>query len=106
MSGAAPTAAQQEAYLNQIRNQMQAQMMQEIMGKMSEKCVKVGIIKFSVLFSDYYLGLIVSSCLFQLCTGKKGNHLDSTEVSCINNCTERYMETMQVVSQSIASRQA
>ncbi len=44
MSGA-PTLAQQEAYLNQVRNQMQAQMMQEIMGKMQDKCFKVSLIR-------------------------------------------------------------
>lgn len=40
MSGQ-PTAAQQEQYLSKLRQQVQAQMMQEIMTKMTEKCFKV-----------------------------------------------------------------
>lgn len=35
------TPAQQEAYLNKLRQQVQAQMMQEVMTKMTEKCFKV-----------------------------------------------------------------
>jgi hypothetical protein len=36
-----PTPAQQEEYLQKVRQQMQATMMQEVMNKMSEKCFKV-----------------------------------------------------------------
>jgi 23S rRNA maturation mini-RNase III len=36
-----PTYAQQQQVLNEVRQQAQAQMMQEIMTKMSEKCFKV-----------------------------------------------------------------
>ncbi len=35
------TAAQQEEYLRRVREQVQAQTIQEIMGKMTEKCFKV-----------------------------------------------------------------
>mmetsp|Transcript_86849 Transcript_86849/g.169930 ORF Transcript_86849/g.169930 Transcript_86849/m.169930 type:complete len:83 (-) Transcript_86849:14-262(-) len=80
MSGQQPTAAQQEQYLNQVRQQVQQQVMQDIMTKMTEKC-------------------------FKLCTSKKGNGLDSSESHCIVNCMDRYMETMQVVTQSLEARQ-
>jgi len=35
------SAAQQEEYLNKLRQQIQAQTIQEIMQKMNEKCFKV-----------------------------------------------------------------
>lgn len=35
------SAAQQEEYLNRLRQQIQAQTVQEIMNKMTEKCFKV-----------------------------------------------------------------
>jgi len=40
------TQAQQDEYLNKLRQQMQTQMTQEIMSKMSEKCFKVLFISF------------------------------------------------------------
>eukprot|EP01034_Spumella_vulgaris_P019115 gene19115-24428_t len=67
---AAPTRQQQEQYLQQVRLAAQQQMMQSLMTTMTEKCFKV-------------------------CTGKKGDHLDSSEATCIAHCTDRYMETMQ-----------
>ncbi len=36
-----PSAADQEKYLNQVRQQIQSQAIQEMMNKMSEKCFKV-----------------------------------------------------------------
>lgn len=33
--------AQQQEYLNKVREQMQSQFIQEVMNKMSEKCFKV-----------------------------------------------------------------
>jgi hypothetical protein len=41
MSAPPPTPAQQEAYMTQLRQQVQTQMMQELMNKMTEKCFKV-----------------------------------------------------------------
>ena len=38
---AQPTAAQQEAYLQRFRAEMQTQMAQELMNKMTESCFKV-----------------------------------------------------------------
>eukprot|EP01035_Chromulina_nebulosa_P023624 gene23624-30635_t len=74
----AATAAQQQEYLNKLREQMQSQVVQEVMNKMSEKC-------------------------FKLCVTKKsGSHLDSYESTCIVNCMDRYMETVQVVSKTIS----
>ena len=37
----ASSAAQQQEYLNKLREQMQSQVVQEAMNKMSEKCFKV-----------------------------------------------------------------
>ena len=37
----ATSGAQQQEYLNKLREQMQAQVVQEVMTKMSEKCFKV-----------------------------------------------------------------
>jgi import inner membrane translocase subunit TIM13 len=76
MSG---SAAQQEEYLNRLRSQVQMQTLQEMMNKMSEKC-------------------------FTLCAGKRGNHLESSEATCVVNCMDRYMETMHVVSQAVSAR--
>lgn len=40
----------------------------------------------------------------KLCAGKRGNHLDQSEATCIVNCMDRYIETMHVVNQAIAAR--
>jgi len=66
-------------YLNRVRTEIQTQMMQDLMSKITENCFKV-------------------------CTGKRGEHLDSTEKTCLHNCMDRYMETMNVVNQSLVSR--
>jgi hypothetical protein len=50
MSGQ-PTAAQKEQYLQQVRQQVQATVMQEVMTKMTEKCFKV-LPSFSVICSS------------------------------------------------------
>jgi len=47
------TPAQQEAYMNKLRQQVQAQMMQEVMTKMTEKCFKVRSIKHMMSFTIY-----------------------------------------------------
>lgn len=41
----------------------------------------------------------------QVCTGKRGDGLDSTEKNCLHNCINRYMDTMNVVNQTLVSRQ-
>jgi hypothetical protein len=38
---AAPTAAQQQAYLTQLQTQMQQAMVQDMVKSVSEKCLKV-----------------------------------------------------------------
>eukprot|EP01040_Poterioochromonas_malhamensis_P007847 gene7847-8485_t len=70
---------QQEQYLQNLRQQIQAQTIQEIMNKMGEKC-------------------------FKICAGKKGNSLDSSETTCVVNCMDRYMDTMHVVNAAVANR--
>jgi import inner membrane translocase subunit TIM13 len=64
-----------------MRQEVQVQMMQELMSKMTEKC-------------------------FTKCAGKSGETLDSRERTCMSNCMDRYMETMTVVHQALNSRQS
>ena len=45
-----------------------------------------------------------NTALNQLCTGTSGNHLSSSEKKCLDNCTGRYMETMQAVNQALVQR--
>jgi len=42
---------------------------------------------------------------FKKCAGRSGNHLDTKEKNCLTNCMDRYMETMNVVSQAIKNRE-
>jgi hypothetical protein len=42
--------------------------------------------------------------LAQICTGKKGSGLDSSEKNCLSNCIGRYMDTMGVVSEVLANK--
>ena len=72
--------AQQKEYLTQVRSQIQVQMMQEMMTKMSENCFKV-------------------------CTSTRGNGLDNNEKYCLSNCIDRYADTLNVVSQTLGARQ-
>mmetsp|Transcript_3573 Transcript_3573/g.5560 ORF Transcript_3573/g.5560 Transcript_3573/m.5560 type:complete len:82 (+) Transcript_3573:100-345(+) len=75
-----PTPQQQQEYVNKVKAEVQAQMMQELVGKITESC-------------------------FKKCTGKSGDGLDSREQSCLSNCVDRYFETMNVVNHTLASRQ-
>ncbi len=62
MSGQ-PTPAQQEQYLNRLRAEVQQQMAQELINKMSESCFKVTIgllcFIFSFSFEKYWYGRFV-----------------------------------------------
>jgi import inner membrane translocase subunit TIM13 len=71
----------QEEALNALRSNGQAQMIQDIMQKMSDNCFKV-------------------------CAGKRGDRLDSSEMYCMNNCFDRYTEAMQVVSKTLMEQQS
>jgi len=75
-----PTVEEQQQYLNQIKTEVQKQMVQEMMNKMSESCIPK-------------------------CIGKSGDGLDSSEKRCLANCMDRYMETMHVVTESMSSKQ-
>jgi len=77
---AQPSAAQQEEYLKRLRAEMQAQMAQELMSKMTDSCFKV-------------------------CTGKSGSGLSSSEEFCMANCTDRYVDVMQKVNEAMVERQ-
>jgi len=73
-------ARKQEEALNALRSNGQAQMIQDIMQKMSDSCFKV-------------------------CAGKRGDGLDSSEKYCMNNCFDRYTEVMQVISKTLMENQ-
>mmetsp|Transcript_11242 Transcript_11242/g.10866 ORF Transcript_11242/g.10866 Transcript_11242/m.10866 type:complete len:80 (-) Transcript_11242:1095-1334(-) len=71
----------QQQQLQQFRAELQNQMVQDLMNKMTDNCFKV-------------------------CTGKRGENLDSTEKQCLNHCMDRYADTMNVVNQSLVNRQS
>mmetsp|Transcript_28587 Transcript_28587/g.48301 ORF Transcript_28587/g.48301 Transcript_28587/m.48301 type:complete len:80 (+) Transcript_28587:53-292(+) len=73
------TPQQQRAYVNKVKQEVEVQQMQELMGKITETCISK-------------------------CTGTSGNSLDSREQSCLSNCSDRYMETMQLVNQVLVER--
>lgn len=75
-----PTKAQEEAALNNIRQEVQAQFMKEMMTNINETC-------------------------FKTCSGTKGDGLDFTEKMCLSNCVDRYMEVMSVVSKTLVEKQ-
>ena len=39
----------------------------------------------------------LSEICFEKCVAKPGNKLDSTEASCISNCTGRYLDTSMFI---------
>ena len=82
MSGSrpAPSPQQQEAYLSQMRQQMQVQFMQDLIHKVTDQCYKK-------------------------CTSTSGSGLSGREKDCMANCMDRYMETMNVVNETLSSRQ-
>lgn len=120
MSGQ-PTVQQQQQYLQQVRQQVQSQMMQEVMTKMSEKCFKVTdlfvwymtispftfviVLPLNAILTFTRVSVFMILLYLQLCAGKKGDHLDTSEAQCVVHCMDRYMETMQVVSSSLQNRQ-
>ena len=79
MSGQQPTPQQQDAYLAQMKQQVQAQFMQDLIHKVTDQCYKK-------------------------CTTPSGDGLTSREKGCMANCMDRYMETMQVVNESLSAR--
>jgi hypothetical protein len=126
---AAPTQQQQQQYLNQVKAEAQAQMMQELviflliclifnveyrLGKLQRIVLRNGT-NFLLLLSFF------SSLILLFSTGKSGNNLDIREQTCLSNCVDRfplssfffssrflfrYFETMNVVSSTLANRQA
>lgn len=79
MSGQQPTPQQQDAYLAQMKQQVQVQFMQDLIHKVTDQCYKK-------------------------CTTPSGDGLTSREKGCMANCMDRYMETMQVVNESLSAR--
>lgn len=78
MSGT-PTPQQQDAYLAQMKQQVQVQFMQDLIHKVTDQCYKK-------------------------CTSPSGSGLSGREKDCMANCMDRYMETMQVVNETLSSR--
>ena len=79
MSGQQPTPQQQDAYLAQMRQQVQVQFMQDLIHKVTDQCYKK-------------------------CTTPSGSGLTSREKDCMANCMDRYMETMQIVNATLSER--
>jgi len=73
------SSPEQQYQLQQLREQMQAQMMQAVVSNMTEAC-------------------------FKKCTNRSGKQLDSREQNCAAMCMDRYMESMEVVSKALADR--
>ena len=74
-----PTPQQQDAYLAQMRQQVQVQFMQDLIHKVTDQCYKK-------------------------CTTPSGSGLTSREKDCMANCMDRYMETMQIVNATLSER--
>mmetsp|Transcript_5114 Transcript_5114/g.10618 ORF Transcript_5114/g.10618 Transcript_5114/m.10618 type:complete len:83 (+) Transcript_5114:452-700(+) len=70
---------QQQQLLAQVRGEVQAAALQELFTKISEKC-------------------------FIKCVPKPGSKLSSSEQKCLAMCMDRYMDTMNVVSQAMVQR--
>lgn len=118
MSGQ-PTEAQKQQYLQQVKQQAQVQMMQELSAKMTEKCFKVsnaGTLVYKKCVHRYrFIGVLklspthifnhASVVFSQLCAGKKGDRLDTSESQCVVHCMDRYMDAMQVVTQALEAQQ-
>jgi import inner membrane translocase subunit TIM13 len=77
LSNLSPEQAQ--AVMQQVRQQGAMQAQQEILVSSSKKC-------------------------FEKCVSRPGATLSNKEQTCLAMCFDRYLETMQVVSQSMADR--
>ncbi|KAM7454433.1 mitochondrial intermembrane space complex subunit Tim13 [Blastocystis sp. ATCC 50177/Nand II] len=71
------TPEQLEAALQNVRNELNQGHMQEIMKSIQEKC-------------------------FNLCISSPGASLSNKDKTCLSNCSDRYIDTMQEVSKAIA----
>ncbi|CAM9655356.1 unnamed protein product [Heterosigma akashiwo] len=74
------SAEQQQAVLAKIRQEVQAQALQELVQKMTEKC-------------------------HAKCAGTDGDRLSSREQNCLAMCMDRYVDTMGVVNNAMVERQ-
>ena len=83
----------------------------DLMNKITDNCFQVfsdELVAFFLLLcyrilSEYLLSII--RLVLQVCTGKRGDGLDSSEKNCLHNCINRYMDTMAVVNKTLVSRQ-
>eukprot|EP00617_Octactis_speculum_P000590 CAMPEP_0185777358 /NCGR_PEP_ID=MMETSP1174-20130828/89130_1 /TAXON_ID=35687 /ORGANISM="Dictyocha speculum, Strain CCMP1381" /LENGTH=82 /DNA_ID=CAMNT_0028465693 /DNA_START=15 /DNA_END=263 /DNA_ORIENTATION=+ len=71
---------QQQMAIQQYRNELNAQIERDLVVKIAEQC-------------------------FKKCAGKSGSKLESKEQQCVAACYDRYLETRNVVNQSILARQ-
>ena len=75
----AMTSAQQEAYLNEVRGAVNVKLVEAMVGSMTELCYKK-------------------------CTGTSGMSLDGKERQCLENCTDRFLDTMSTVTNAIQQK--
>mmetsp|Transcript_23086 Transcript_23086/g.78637 ORF Transcript_23086/g.78637 Transcript_23086/m.78637 type:complete len:117 (-) Transcript_23086:72-422(-) len=65
-----------DAVIGQMRAELQAQYTQELIATIKEKC-------------------------FALCITKPGSSLSSSERTCLNNCTDRYVDAIRVLTKTV-----
>ncbi|CAM9863347.1 unnamed protein product [Discosporangium mesarthrocarpum] len=74
------TPGQEEAVIQRLQQELQAQAMQDMVTKMTEQC-------------------------FQKCAKpNRGDRLDSSEQSCLAMCMDRYSDTMTLVNKAMVDR--
>mmetsp|Transcript_3378 Transcript_3378/g.4975 ORF Transcript_3378/g.4975 Transcript_3378/m.4975 type:complete len:83 (+) Transcript_3378:96-344(+) len=70
---------QQQAVIQRLRSEVQAQALQDLVQKMTEKC-------------------------HSKCCSTSGAKLDRSEQQCLAVCMDRYLDTMGMVNKAIAHR--
>lgn len=69
-------SVQQKEALNKFKSEVQQQMIQDLVIKVTDNC-------------------------FKICAGQQGEGLQSTEKYCLGNCIGRYMDTMKTVNDTL-----
>jgi len=75
-----PSESQKQAYLANLRQQMNQQFVQDLMHKITDGC-------------------------YTKCASNSGDGLSGSEKTCMRDCMARYMDTMGVVNKVLSSQQ-
>ena len=54
---------------------------------------------------EFQVALKLTDSCWDKCIGKPGSKLESSEVTCLANCAERYFDTSRVILQRLSQRQ-